>query len=77
MLSYVIVQLHSNRAVAAAAAAATLFSKTGICSVDALVRYREHLNNNNINRKKTKSNEKQAQKHIKTFWKCQHQSDMR
>lgn len=65
MLSYVIVQLHSNRAPAAAAAAATLFSKTGICSVDALVRYREHLNNNNINRKKTKSNEKQAQKHIK------------
>lgn len=66
MLSYVIFQLHSNRAAAAAAAAAaaTIFSKTGICSVDALVCYREHLNNSNNNRKKTKSNKKQAQKHI-------------
>lgn len=55
MLSYVIVQLHSDRAAvpaAAAVVAATTLAKVAL-AVEMLVRYRAHLNNSN-NRKQNK-----------------------
>lgn len=65
MLSYVIVQLHSNMAaVATAAVAATILAK-----LELAVQMLWYVTENTSTTTERKTNKKQAQPHIKLFWK--------